>query len=245
LHDEDGDGVFDLCDNCPADSNVDQSVDADADGVGDVCDPLPGLFGDRIVFFDPFDGARRPEWFLATGEDAFVVEDDTLVNTTLSSQNLLALSGINLDDVAVQTAVTHLQFDTSDTPTANTAVVLKLTGTGNNADGKLCLNQVVSDTNIFTGQSSGRDDSRFIGINTLNNGGAGASEVTDSYFGSGYLGSRRIVRARSGPTGNWTCTWSGAGTVAQNDDQFVGGTVGIRANRTISRWDYVVVYGGP
>ncbi|MGB7070197.1 MAG: thrombospondin type 3 repeat-containing protein [Pyrinomonadaceae bacterium] len=35
--DTDGDGVFDLCDNCPATSNEDQT-DTDADGVGDACD---------------------------------------------------------------------------------------------------------------------------------------------------------------------------------------------------------------
>jgi hypothetical protein len=51
-HDEDGDGLDDHCDNCPADYNPDQR-DSDADGVGDVCDPHPGA-PDRIARFDSF-----------------------------------------------------------------------------------------------------------------------------------------------------------------------------------------------
>ena len=38
--DADGDGHYDLCDNCPNDPNLDQS-DVDEDGVGDVCDNCP------------------------------------------------------------------------------------------------------------------------------------------------------------------------------------------------------------
>ena len=51
-HDEDGDGLDDHCDNCPADYNPDQR-DSDHDGVGDACDPHPGL-ADRIARFDSF-----------------------------------------------------------------------------------------------------------------------------------------------------------------------------------------------
>lgn len=38
--DSDGDGVGDVCDNCPNDANTNQ-VDTDNDGVGDVCDNCP------------------------------------------------------------------------------------------------------------------------------------------------------------------------------------------------------------
>jgi len=41
IFDTDGDGFADLCDNCPALANPDQS-DSDADGIGDVCDALIG-----------------------------------------------------------------------------------------------------------------------------------------------------------------------------------------------------------
>ncbi len=42
--DADGDGVGDVCDNCPTKCNVNQ-LDADSDGIGDVCDTDPGCGG--------------------------------------------------------------------------------------------------------------------------------------------------------------------------------------------------------
>jgi hypothetical protein len=41
IQDGDGDGVFDLDDNCPDDANTDQA-DGDSDGVGDACDNCGG-----------------------------------------------------------------------------------------------------------------------------------------------------------------------------------------------------------
>src|SRR6266446_5920630 len=38
--DSDGDGIVDVCDNCPGVANPDQA-DADGDGAGDLCDPCP------------------------------------------------------------------------------------------------------------------------------------------------------------------------------------------------------------
>jgi len=42
--DTDGDGVGDVCDNCPVACNT-QQMDADNDGAGDVCDSVPGCGG--------------------------------------------------------------------------------------------------------------------------------------------------------------------------------------------------------
>jgi hypothetical protein len=59
-HDEDGDTVFDACDNCPAVANANQAdttevaVRAFADGVGDACDPRPGASGDDLRGFYSF-----------------------------------------------------------------------------------------------------------------------------------------------------------------------------------------------
>jgi hypothetical protein len=52
-HDEDGDGIADSCDDCPADANPDQ-LDDDGDGVGDICDPHRMDNKDRLAHFDPF-----------------------------------------------------------------------------------------------------------------------------------------------------------------------------------------------
>jgi len=41
LPDDDGDGVFNICDNCPDDSNADQ-INTDGDSYGDACDAFPG-----------------------------------------------------------------------------------------------------------------------------------------------------------------------------------------------------------
>jgi len=40
----DGDGIGDICDNCPTNCNLQQS-DANGNGIGDLCDPNPGCGG--------------------------------------------------------------------------------------------------------------------------------------------------------------------------------------------------------
>ncbi len=45
--DDDGDGVWNALDNCPADANPGQA-DRDADGAGDACDVEPERFGYRL-----------------------------------------------------------------------------------------------------------------------------------------------------------------------------------------------------
>lgn len=70
-HDEDGDGIPDALDNCPADPNSDQ-LDGDADGVGNACDPHPAL-QDKMTFFESFADVPM-DWDL----DGAIPQDDKL-----------------------------------------------------------------------------------------------------------------------------------------------------------------------
>ncbi len=63
-HDEDGDGIGDVCDDCPTDADPAQA-DGDGDGVGDACDPNPGTAGDKLVRFEPHDGQAGYDQFVS------------------------------------------------------------------------------------------------------------------------------------------------------------------------------------
>ncbi len=71
-HDEDGDGITDNCDNCPATPNLDQLDIGEIvngslpDGVGDACDPRPNLPGDFIAFFNGCDQASADFTYFGT-----------------------------------------------------------------------------------------------------------------------------------------------------------------------------------
>jgi hypothetical protein len=54
VHDEDGDGLDDSCDNCPSYENAPQ-VNGDGDAVGDACErPSQAPMLSKIPYFDPF-----------------------------------------------------------------------------------------------------------------------------------------------------------------------------------------------
>ena len=104
-HDEDGDTVGDVCDNCPHVPNIGQEHAVDADQVGDACDPHPGV-ADAIVYFDPFKGTGVPQGYSTIGTGSWSQADDKVVqSSSASGSNYLVVSGVDLDDVVVETSV--------------------------------------------------------------------------------------------------------------------------------------------
>lgn len=83
-HDEDGDSAGDLCDPCPPFPDVD---DPDGDGVAGRCDPHPGLPGDVIAHFAGFqelppDLVLDGSWQLAGDQLAVTGSLDSLAGAT-------------------------------------------------------------------------------------------------------------------------------------------------------------------
>ncbi len=89
--DQDGDVLYDSCDNCPLISNSGQE-DLDGDGVGDVCDGCPTVAGDQCYNASWYGSSQElpsevcPQWELVIEDGALppVMVADTLVISTTS-----------------------------------------------------------------------------------------------------------------------------------------------------------------
>jgi hypothetical protein len=111
-HDEDGDGIADGCDNCPAVQNDDQAS-MDEDGVGDLCDPRPQDAGDRIAFFDPFES--RTESWQPYGDGVWSVSGEARQTDTEQDGTFVLLQ--DFENATMQTSFTgQTPMAPGDTP---------------------------------------------------------------------------------------------------------------------------------
>ena len=113
-HDEDGDGIDDNFDNCPADANANQA-DLDGDRVGDVCDPHPTLPIDRIRYFDSFRTLDTSKWLIGGGDwvagaDA-VVQDFGSKGVGIGNATLLLDLGVELVDPSIEVHIATIGED--------------------------------------------------------------------------------------------------------------------------------------
>jgi hypothetical protein len=106
-HDEDGDGVDDACDRCPAVVGADD-IDSDGDQVGDSCDPQPEMACERRVLFEGF--SSLPETFVVT--PSWVHDADDLVQSNVQVENGLVHipSTVSFSDVIVRASITVLEL---------------------------------------------------------------------------------------------------------------------------------------
>jgi len=112
-HDEDGDGIGDKCDDCPAAADPAQRDTTEAatmivfpDGIGDACDPRPALSGDKLgalhTFFDP---AAAAAW----NGSGWTIADD-LAHATASARWVHRTSESG-DGLFVQARLAQLAWD--------------------------------------------------------------------------------------------------------------------------------------
>jgi hypothetical protein len=80
-NDDDGDGLCDDVDPCPADFG--DTTDTDGDGVGDACDPSPTLVGDSIAQFYPMLSIDS-DWSVSDGS-TWVFENSAIVATNVGN----------------------------------------------------------------------------------------------------------------------------------------------------------------
>lgn len=100
--DEDGDGIPDLCDNCPTVPNpgqedeLEQEAGLDPDGVGDLCDPRPEGEGDSILFFEGFSAPLDNSWEAPAGETGWITDTGDLRDETGQTVSFIEHTGLAL-----------------------------------------------------------------------------------------------------------------------------------------------------
>jgi hypothetical protein len=141
--DEDGDGVGDGCDNCPADFNPDQAnvMETNAgvarDGLGDACDPRPTQSGDSLLFFDGFaSSALDPAW--TADRSAFSVSGGGLVFDRPGDTGARSLQRGMGTDVIVDTRFSFTAWGSDADPSINQNLFIGVRGDPANGDDVRC-----------------------------------------------------------------------------------------------------------
>ena len=135
MTDEDGDGVLDDVDNCPAMANADQldhdtdgrgdvcdhcphlntanaDPDADGDGVGDLCDPRPNTAGDRRVLFEGFTAGTSANNWTRTGPAPWSVANGRVQQVDPNTGDALLAPPMQMQKVYAATSFKVVGFPT-------------------------------------------------------------------------------------------------------------------------------------
>lgn len=234
-HDEDSDGVGDVCDNCPATPNLDQADDGEleggvaADGVGDACDPRPSRGGDALLLFDPLEELSA-DWEEVQG--TWRVRGGQLQQTADGQIGYIQrpLPTPLVGDVWVEARVRFDGFDFFES-SHSAMVALRRDSANVEACGFLLLD----------GQSD-----TFAYINAWGNGdffaNRGDFDIPTVSLGEAHVVQQRVVDR------DLTCGFEGeSSTVQYSFNSFLPDRVGLRTYRAQASYDYLLVYrlGGP
>jgi hypothetical protein len=122
LYDEDNDGIGDECDKCPI-APPPATPDLDNDDVDRPCDPDPDTPGDKILFFDGFEGSALGSAWIASGPEAWTpIGGELQVVADQPDEEYLQLVVEPVPSFAIETAY---RIDALDASAATHKVIVR------------------------------------------------------------------------------------------------------------------------